>query len=143
LPGPNGLQIFHDEVYVSVSDRMHVVAFRIKAHGSAGLGRVHVALGFDDFAFDVKGNLYGTTNFVFNTVVRVTPDGTSEILASFADGLDGPSAAAFGVENDKKHLYITNRRFRTSQVKPPAGQASCGWMSGSRASRGPKVLPMY
>jgi sugar lactone lactonase YvrE len=90
---------------------MHVVAFRIKAHGAAGPGRVHVALGFDDFAFDVKGNLYGTTNFLFNTVVRVTPDGTSEILASFADGLDGPSAAAFGVENDKKHLYITNAAF--------------------------------
>src|SRR5262245_54862740 len=30
IPGPNGLQVFHNEVYVSVSDRRHVVAFRIK-----------------------------------------------------------------------------------------------------------------
>ena len=79
IPGPNGLQVFHNKVYVSVSTRAHVVAFRIKANGSAGPGRVHVALAFDDFAFDVKGNLYAMTNFA-QTVVRVTPDGTSEIL---------------------------------------------------------------
>ena len=28
IPGPNGLQVFHNEVYVSVSTRGHVVAFR-------------------------------------------------------------------------------------------------------------------
>ena len=109
IPGPNGLQVFHNEVYVSVSDRMHVVAFRIKAHGSAGPGRVHVPLGFDDFAFDVKGNLYGTTNFL-QTVVRVMPDGTSEILLTDGD-LDGPSSAAFGVGKDRKNLYIANAAF--------------------------------
>ena len=110
FPGPNGLQIFHNEVYVSVSTRGHIVAFRIKANGSAGPGRVHVVLGFDDFAFDVKGNLYAMTNF-FNTVVRVTPDGTSEILLTFADGLDGPSSGAFGVGKDRKNLYIANAAF--------------------------------
>jgi sugar lactone lactonase YvrE len=109
LPGPNGLQVFHDEVYVSVSTRAHVVAFPIKANGSAGPGRVHVALAFDDFAFDVKGNLYGMTNF-FQTVVRVMPDGTSEILLS-ENGLDGPSSGAFGVGKDKKNLYIANAAF--------------------------------
>jgi hypothetical protein len=30
IPGPNGLQIFHKEVYVSVSSRTHVVAIPIK-----------------------------------------------------------------------------------------------------------------
>lgn len=110
IPGPNGLQVFRREVYVSVSTRAHVVAFPIKAHGSAGPGRVHVALGFDDFAFDKKGNLYGTTNF-FNTVVRVTPDGMTETLLTVDDGLDGPSSAAFGVGNDKKNLYIANAAF--------------------------------
>jgi sugar lactone lactonase YvrE len=109
IPGPNGLQVFRNEVYVSVSTRAHVVAFRIKANGSASPGRVHVALGFDDFAFDVKGNLYGMTNFL-QTVVRVTPDGTSEILLS-EDGLDGPSSGAFGVGKDSKNLYIANAAF--------------------------------
>ena len=111
IPGPNGLQLFRNEVSVSVSTRAHVVAFRIKANGSAGPGRVHVALGFDDFAFDRKGNLYGMTNF-FQTVVRVTPDGASEILLTDGE-LDGPSSGAFGVGKDRKNLYMANAAFLT------------------------------
>ena len=42
IPGPNGLQVFDDEVYVSVSTRDHVVALPINEDGSAGPGRVHV-----------------------------------------------------------------------------------------------------
>jgi hypothetical protein len=84
------------------------VAFRIKANGSAGPGRVHIdELGLDDFAFDVQGNLYGMTNF-FNTVVRVTPDSLTEVLLTLADGLDGPSSGAFGIGKDKKNLYSAN-----------------------------------
>ena len=111
IPGPNGLQIFDKEVYVSVSSRGHVVAIPIKRDGSAGRARVHVELGFDDFAFDVEGNLYGTTNFVGNMVVRVTPDGKTKTLLTADDGLDGPSAAAFGLGNDENMLYITNAAF--------------------------------
>lgn len=107
FPGPNGLQVFHNEVYVSVSSRGHVVAFPINADGSAGPGRVHVVLGVDDFAFDEKGNLYAMTNF-FNTVVRVTQDGATEVLLTFEDRLDGPSSGAFGVGKDRKSLYIAN-----------------------------------
>ena len=108
FPGPNGLQVFRHEVYVSVSSRGHIVAFRIKANGSAGPGRVHVELGVDDFAFDVKGNLYAMTNF-FNTVVRVSRDGSGlETLLTLEDGLDGPSSGAFGAGKDRKNLYIAN-----------------------------------
>jgi sugar lactone lactonase YvrE len=110
-PGPNGLQVFHDEVYVAVSDRAHIVAFPILEDGSAGAGRVHAAgVALDDFAFDAKGNLYGTTD-PFNTVVRVAQDGTVKVLLTASDGLDGPTAAAFGVGDDKKNLYITNAAF--------------------------------
>jgi sugar lactone lactonase YvrE len=116
LPGPNGLQIFHNEVYVSVSSRAHIVALRIKANGSAGPGRVHALLGVDDFAFDVKGNLYAMTNFS-QTVERVTPDGRIETLLQLADGLDGPSSGAFGVGSDSKNLYIANAAF--SFAPPP------------------------
>jgi sugar lactone lactonase YvrE len=110
-PGPNGVQVFHDEVYVAVSDRAHVVAFPIETDGSAGTPRVHVSgIGLDDFAFDVQGNLYGTTD-PFNTVVRITPEGTVTVLLTAADGLDGPTAAAFGTGGDNKNLYITNAAF--------------------------------
>ena len=110
-PGPNGLQVFHDEVYVAVSDRAHIVAFPILEDGDAGTGRVHASgIGLDDFAFDVDGNLYGTTD-PFNTVVRVAPDGSVTTLLTASDGLDGPTAAAFGVGVDRKNLYITNAAF--------------------------------
>jgi sugar lactone lactonase YvrE len=118
FPGPNGLQVFHREVYVSVSSRGHIVAFRIKANGSAGPGRVHVVLGVDDFAFDVKGNLYAMTNFS-QTVERVTPDGEIETLLTFADGLDGPSSGAFGVRKDRKDLYIANAAFPFAMGQNP------------------------
>ncbi len=110
-PGPNGVQVFRGEVYVSVSDRAHVVAFPILEDGSAGAGRVHFSgQGLDDFAFDIKGNLYGTTD-PFNTVVRISPAGVLEVLLTAADGLDGPTAAAFGVGNDNQNLYVTNAAF--------------------------------
>jgi sugar lactone lactonase YvrE len=111
VPGPNGLQVFRGEVYVAVSDRAHVVAIPIKEDGSAGAARVHASgIGLDDFAFDVHGNLYGTTD-PFNTVVRVSPDGTQTVLLTAADGLDGPTSATFGVGKDSKALYITNAAF--------------------------------
>jgi sugar lactone lactonase YvrE len=110
-PGPNGLQVFRDEVYVAVSDRAHIVAFPILEDGAAGPGRVHAAgIALDDFAFDVNGNLYGTTD-PFNTLARVAPDGTVTTLLTASDGLDGPTAAAFGVGADRKNLYITNAAF--------------------------------
>ena len=77
-PGPNGLQVFRDEVYVAVSDRAHIVAFPILEDGAAGPGRVHAAgIALDDFAFDVNGNLYGTTD-PFNTVARVAPSAVGD-----------------------------------------------------------------
>jgi sugar lactone lactonase YvrE len=110
-PGPNGLQVFRGEVYVAVSDRAHVVAIPIKEDGSAGAARVHAAgIGLDDFAFDVQGNLYGTTD-PFNTLVRVSPEGTQTVLLTAADGLDGPTSATFGVGKEGKSLYVTNGAF--------------------------------
>jgi sugar lactone lactonase YvrE len=112
FPGPNGLQIFHDEVYVSVSDRGHIIAFPIQADGSAGPARVHAqGVQLDDFAFDVRGNIYGTTD-PFNTLLLIPPDGTQPtVLLTAADGLDGPSSCAFGVHGDNTHLYINNAAF--------------------------------
>jgi sugar lactone lactonase YvrE len=104
----NGLQIFKHKVYVSVSARQHIVALRIKSNGSAGPGRVHAAARVDDFAFDVKGNPYGSGNHM---VIRVTRDGTSEILLTSADGLDIPTSAAFGVKDDRRDLYVANGAF--------------------------------
>jgi hypothetical protein len=114
FPGPNGLQIFRGELYVSNSDQGTVLAFRLKPDGSAGRLRVHATLpddlGCDDFAFDVLGNLYCTTD-PFNRLLRIFPNGNFETLLTAADGLDGPTAAAFGFGRDRFHLYIANAAF--------------------------------
>jgi sugar lactone lactonase YvrE len=111
-PGPNGIQFFRGEVYVSVSGGFRMVAIPVLHDGSAGAVRVHAnGIGCDDFAFDVLGNLYCTTD-PFETVVLVRPDGSLQTLLAGADGLDGPTATVFGRRADGAHvMYITNGSF--------------------------------
>jgi len=115
LPGANGLQIFRNEVYVANSSQETILAIPFEPDGSAGEIRVHAVMpagaGCDDFALDVHGSIYCTTDPT-NLLVRLDPDGTTEILLTAADGLDGPTAATFGrTGKDRFNLYITNAAF--------------------------------
>ena len=59
----------------------------------------------------MRGSLYCTTD-PFNRLVRVDPDGSSTVLLTAADGLDGPTSAAFGrLGEDRFNLYINNGAF--------------------------------
>ena len=114
-PGPNGIRFFRGEIYVAVSNAGTVVAIPVEPGGSAGTGRVAATLppgpGCDEFAFDVRGSIYCTTD-PSNTVVRLDPDGTSEILLTADDGIDGSTSATFGRRGkNRKNLYITNAAF--------------------------------
>lgn len=113
--GANGLQIFRRTMYAAVSGFGTIVAIPLEPQDEPGEPTIHATLpgglGCDDFAFDVHGSLYCTTN-VTNFLVRIDPDGSSEILLTAADGLDGPTAAAFGRTGaDRFNLYITNAAF--------------------------------
>ncbi len=115
LPGANGLKIFRNEVYVSSSTQGLIVAIPFRRHEAAGDARVHAVMpsgtGCDDFDFDVHGSIYCTTDPT-NLLVRLDPDGTTEILLTADDGLDGPTAALFGRRGrDRFNLYITNGAF--------------------------------
>jgi sugar lactone lactonase YvrE len=115
FPAGNGLKVFRGEVYVANSSTGNIIAIPFLRHDEAGAPRVHGQLpngsGCDDFSFDVHGSLYCTTD-PFLTVVRMDPDGSTEILLTAADGLDGPTATAFGVKGeDRFNLYITNAAF--------------------------------
>lgn len=115
LPGANGLKIFRHEVYVSNSTQETLVAIPIEPGGTAGAPRIHAVMpsgaGCDDFDLDVHGSIYCTTDPT-NLLVRLDPDGTTEILLTAADGLDGPTAALFGRRGrDRFNLYITNAAF--------------------------------
>jgi sugar lactone lactonase YvrE len=112
FPGPNGLQVFDDEIYVSNSDQADILAIKIKHDGSAGAIRVHsTGTPCDDFAFDEHGNLYCGTD-PFGTLLKIAPDGTSHVVLTTADGLDGPTSVAFGRGgNDEHDLYLANGAF--------------------------------
>jgi sugar lactone lactonase YvrE len=112
FPGPNGIQFFEDEVYVSVSGGFRIVAIPVNDDGSAGAVRVHATgIGCDDFAFDVLGDLYCTTD-PFESMILVRPDGSQQQLLGAADGLDGPTATVFGRRANGSHdLYISNGMF--------------------------------
>jgi sugar lactone lactonase YvrE len=114
-PGPNGIKVFKGEVYVSHSTAGTIIAIPIRRNGTAGTPRIHAQLpggsGCDDFSFDVHGALYCATN-PFRTLVKVHQDGSTEVLLTAADGLDGPTATAFGRKGrDRFNLYITNAAF--------------------------------
>jgi sugar lactone lactonase YvrE len=119
LPGPNGLKLFEGELYVSNPSQSTVVAVRVRPDGTAGAARTHATGVFcDDFAFDVRGNLYCGTD-PFNTIVRIAPDGQVETILTALDGLDGPTAVLFGHNDEGFELYITNAAFPFFQVPPP------------------------
>ena len=115
FPGPNGLRVYKREALVVNSSTGDIVAVPIQPNGTAGTGYVKATLpppqGGDEFAIDVRGSIYCTTD-PFNTLVRLDPDGTTEILLTATDGLDGPTSAAFGRRGrNRKNLYITNAAF--------------------------------
>ena len=115
FPGPNGIRVFRNKIYVSVSATGNIVRFRFVGNGAAGPARVHATLpggqGCDEFVFDRRGRIYCTTD-PFNTVVRLNRDGSSDILLTSEDGLDGPTSVAFGRgRGNRRSLYITNAAF--------------------------------
>lgn len=114
-PGPNGVKIFKGELYISHSTAGTIIAVPINRNGTAGTPRIHAHLpapsGCDDFSFDVHGALYCVTN-PFRTLVKINQDASTEVLLTAADGLDGPTATAFGRKGkDRFNLYITNAAF--------------------------------
>src|SRR5262249_32326025 len=111
-PGANGVQIFNNEIYVASSSQALILAIGLNPDGTGGAIRVPATgLPCDVFAFDVLGNLYATPD-PFNTVLRVAPDGTVTTLLTAADGLDGPTAVAFGRTGaDNFDLYICNAAY--------------------------------
>ncbi|MEM7581868.1 MAG: hypothetical protein AAF560_00690 [Acidobacteriota bacterium] len=115
FPGPNGLQYFRGKIFVANSSTGDIVGIPIRPGGGAGQAFVKATLPFpqgcDEFTFDIRGRIYCTTD-PFNTIVRLNRDGSSDILLTADDLLDGPTSVAFGRRGgNRKNLYITNAAF--------------------------------
>lgn len=139
IPGANGLQFYNGKMLISNASAFSVVAIDLdfpldgsgdiqpdgayNLFGPAGSNPVWETdpaqfPGLDDFAVDVSGNIWGTTD-PFQTVVRMNVfSGETEVVLTDEDGLDGPTACAFGRGRDRNTLYITNAQF---PFFPPTG----------------------
>jgi predicted ester cyclase len=108
-PGANGIQTWNGDVYVAVSDSTNILRIPVNEDGSAGNPVIHATgVPTDDFTIDRAGSIYATTH-VFNTVVKIAPDGSLEVVATAEEGVIGPTSTAFGRrEGDETSLYVVN-----------------------------------
>ncbi len=123
FPGANGLQYLHGHLYTANSDNASLLRIPIRSHGGPGeIETTATGISGDDLALDVYGNAYVTTDPA-NTLVKITPDGRQAVVLDTTDGLDGPTAAAFGRGRDRFRLSITNAafaQFDTDGIRRPS-----------------------
>jgi putative intracellular protease/amidase/sugar lactone lactonase YvrE len=108
FPAVNGIKIYNDALFASNTQRQLLIRIPLMENKAPGNPEVFLTnVNLDDFAFDVEGNLYGTTH-VYNSVIRISPDKQITAIASIAEGVTGSTALAFGrSEGDRTHLYVT------------------------------------
>jgi sugar lactone lactonase YvrE len=123
FPAANGLKIFEDALYVSNTEKMQVVKIPIQPDLSPGEPEGWgPTVNLDDFAFDMAGNLYGTTH-VYNSVVKISPDGTMLTIAEAEQGMTGSTALAFGRgDGDLTAVYVVTNGGLS--FPPPTGLES-------------------
>ncbi|RCJ34719.1 gluconolactonase [Nostoc minutum NIES-26] len=107
IPAANGLKRFGSVLYVSNTEKMLLLRIPINSANEPGEPEIFVEqTNIDDFAFDVEGNLYGATH-VYNSVLRITPDGSTTIIAQAEQGVIGSTAVAFGqTQSDRTAIYV-------------------------------------
>ncbi|UBF28825.1 DJ-1/PfpI family protein [Kovacikia minuta CCNUW1] len=108
FPAANGLKVYNNTVYISNTQRQQLIRIPLQADYTAGPLEVFLTnVNLDDFAFDAEGNLYAATH-VYNSVVRISPDGQVTAIAKAEQGMAGSTALAFGrTSADSQSLYVT------------------------------------
>ena len=91
--GVNGLKVWDGALWATNTAQGTVLRIAMDGRRPGEVTQVHAGIPADDFAFDTSGTLYLAVH-PRDTVVRITPDGAMTVLATEADGLDGPSAIA-------------------------------------------------
>ncbi|PMB51732.1 gluconolactonase [Fischerella thermalis CCMEE 5201] len=107
IPAANGLKRFGNFLYVSNTEKMLLLRIPLSIANEPGEPEIFVEQSnIDDFAFDVEGNLYGATH-IYNSVVKITPDGITTIIAQAEQGVIGSTAVAFGqTQSDRTAIYV-------------------------------------
>ena len=111
FPGVDGIRVHKQELFLSNIGAGTFLSTDITRDGRTS-GKIVVRqenLTIDDFALDRNGDAYLTTH-VFNSVVRLTPQGVRTRIAGGPNDsvLAGTTSAAFGrSRNDHHVLYVT------------------------------------
>ncbi|HET7130562.1 MAG TPA: SMP-30/gluconolactonase/LRE family protein [Gaiellaceae bacterium] len=121
--GANGIAFSHGRLIVSNTELGLLVAIPIEPTGEAGEPTVVASspllLGIDGIALDAHGDVYCAVNGQ-NMLVTVRGDGSIEVLAAAAEGLDQPSSVAFGTgARDHQTLFVVN--FAVASPVPTPG----------------------
>lgn len=123
IPAANGVRVRNGYVYVSSMHRQMLLRARINRDGSAGpLETVAENVFLDDFAVARDGTVFGTTH-IFDSVIRISPDGQVSTVADHSGGLRGPTSIVFGPRrHGVQSLYVTNNG--QLYIQPPTGPES-------------------
>jgi hypothetical protein len=99
-PGANGIQLFGDHLFVTNSDAATLLRYEVGDDGTLHDPTVVLSgVPADDFAFAPDGTVYLTTH-IFDTVVRVEPDGRRAVIAAGAEHVTGATDCALGRDLD-------------------------------------------
>jgi putative intracellular protease/amidase len=123
FPGINGIKIFDRALFASNTQRQLLLRIPLTESYTPEMPEIWLTnVHLDDFAFDVQGNLYGTTH-VYNSAIRISPDKQIVTIATAEQGMTGSTALAFGrTEEDKTSLYVTTNGGMSSPL--PTGVES-------------------
>lgn len=105
-PGANGIQLFGNQMYVTNSDAGTLLRFDVDTNGNLRNPHVTVTgVPADDFSFDHDGTVYLTTH-IFDTVVRVDPDGRRAVIAGAAEHVTGATDCVLVDDGTGRVLYV-------------------------------------
>jgi hypothetical protein len=108
FPAINGIKIFDRALFASNTQRQLLIRIPVTESNTPGVPEVWLTnVHLDDFAFDVQGNLYGTTH-VYNSAIQISSDKQIVTIATAEQGMTGSTALAFGrTKEDGTSLYVT------------------------------------
>lgn len=108
FPAANGVQVQGRTVWVSNTARQLLLSLPVGEDGRPGpLRVVKERVNIDDFAVEADGSILGTTH-VYNSLVRIRPDGSTTVVAEAAQGMTGSTSVALVRHGpDAGRAYVT------------------------------------
>jgi sugar lactone lactonase YvrE len=107
--GANGIAFDRGELYVANTDQSTIVRIEMGDENRPPHAEVFaqsaLLFGADGISFDVQHNAYVTSDYI-NLLVRVSPHGDVQTLATVRDGLDFPADTAFGQGPGQRRLLF-------------------------------------